>query len=162
MRQTPFGFARLLAEIVEPHRTSSVKQVTLDAIDVLSLLAAASWNVNFMALDRFLRELGFLPRYRAQRACRLSADIPIVVLVAEFQRGPRSERRAQLVFVECGKYRASAAFFEDAIAFIRGADVVTYQVASLDDSTLVNSSFYAIAARDQPPGTSGNRIPPAA
>ena len=144
MGRSAIAFAQLLHRLVDerPNGARRVPFVELDAIDVLSLLAAASWNVNFMILDRFLWEIGFRRQGHVHRAFRLSAGSPIVVLMARFARGPQSAPMAHLVFAESGRYRAAAAFLEDAVAFVRRGDVVTYPTAALDDSALADSSLY--------------------
>jgi hypothetical protein len=162
MTTAPSALARILSRIAEPPVKPTLKRVELDPIDALSLVAAASWNVNYMILDRFLKELGFHPRYLGHTACRVILDQPVVVLVSEFQRGPRSDRRAHLLFVEVGRFRASAAYFEGAVALVREADVVTYPLTALDDPALACSSLYAFIRRDQHSASPGKDLPPAA
>ena len=162
MKGHALAFVNVLSELVHYPSRTALKRVPLDAIDVLSLTATASWNVNFLMLDGFLRDLAFKRRYRTQRAWRINACAPIVVLVAEFQRDARGDDSAVLMFAECGKYRASAAFFEDAVAFTRSADIVTYQLAALDEADLLRSSLYAVMTIRNASDAIDKHLPPAA
>src|SRR5438270_1587484 len=104
------NFVRLLHELAtEPRKTLGHKCVDLDGIDILSLLAAASWNVNFMILTRFLADLEFERPHGGYHAARIATPIPLVVLVCEFVKRRSSARHAYLVFAEYGRYRATGA-----------------------------------------------------
>jgi hypothetical protein len=165
VRATSVEFVRLLHRATQSPSVGAArlpKRVELDTIDVLSLLAAASWNVNFMLLDRFLRETGFLLVHRGQHACRYVADIPVVLLLVEFASRRHPVRHASLVFAECDRYRACGAFLEGAVAFIRDGDVVTCPVELVEESLLRASSLFAIAARPRRTDRPDERIPPAA
>jgi len=143
-------FVRLLYQAIEPpaRGVRSLRRVELERVDLLSLLAAASWNINFMLLERFLSELGFRRRQQLQRAHRILADLPVVILVAEFAQQASASSHAFLVYSECGRFRVSAAFLDGAVGFIRGTEVVTYPVTGLRDDLLLHSSAHGLSIRN--------------
>lgn len=157
----PTEFVRLLHTATRPRSNHPTqKRVDLEPIDVLSLLAAASWNVSFMLLDRFLRDLGFRRVPEVQRACRYATVVPVVVLVTQYRA--RASKRAHLLYAECGRFRTSGAFFEDAVAIIRAGQIVAYPVPAIDESVLAASSLFAECFEAQRRDFPRRRTPPAA
>ncbi|HKW48781.1 MAG TPA: hypothetical protein VJN70_15130 [Gemmatimonadaceae bacterium] len=154
-------FARMLHSTLEVGGIASthLRRVNLDAVDMLSLIATASWNVNYLVLDGFLTEMGFSSRPKGNRACRIQTEVPVVILINEFRSRTRLDTRAHLVFAECGKYLASAAFLDDAVAFVRSGEIVTYPVTALDDAALASSSLCAVSSRARNSSTE-DRLPP--
>ena len=155
-------FARLLYRATQQQNEPTPKRVELDSISVLSLLASASWNINLMLLDRFLRDLRFQPDAQLQRACRYATEVPVVVLVAQYKNAARTPKRAHLVYAECGRYRAAAAFFEDAVALIRAGEIVACPITALDEAVLTTSSLFALHLQRNRRVFPEHRTPPGA
>lgn len=133
--------------------------VELDTVDALGLIREALWNVSFVMLQQSLQGSGYVTRTDGIRALRIPADPPLVILAVGYL-DEWTGRAGTLLYIECGRYRASLALVGDAVRVVVGNDVVTYPMAIGELALASGSSGYLDATPRQ--RTSANRDQPAA